>query len=163
MNVPRSIGWRRFTLCRAASRGLIRHHWPISPRKSLAPYRECLGGNPRRTEQGWGRGTFDRGDLKEAADSTRYGATIDSLSARGIPLCTGLLLDQRIPCPHNRGRRPPRSSRLAAGDWYLLRPEDADPEIGKLAVTLTAPLPLPSCDPLARRWDCRTRTPTELP
>ena len=26
-----------------------------------------------------GRGTFDRGDLKEVADSTRYGATIDSL------------------------------------------------------------------------------------
>ena len=26
-----------------------------------------------------GRGTFDRGDLKEVADSTSYGATIDSL------------------------------------------------------------------------------------
>jgi hypothetical protein len=25
------------------------------------------------------RGTFDRGDLKEVADSTRYGATIGSL------------------------------------------------------------------------------------
>jgi hypothetical protein len=34
---------------------------------------------PRRTEQGSGRGTFDRGDLKEVADATRYGATIDSL------------------------------------------------------------------------------------
>ena len=26
-----------------------------------------------------GRGSFDRGDLKEVADSIRYGATIDSL------------------------------------------------------------------------------------
>ena len=33
------------------------------------------------------------------------------LSARGIPVCTGLPLDQRITCPNSRGRRPLRSSR----------------------------------------------------
>src|ERR1017187_1582642 len=38
------------------------------------------------------------------------------LSARGIPLCTGLPLDQRITCPNSRGRRPLRSCRLVAGD-----------------------------------------------
>ena len=47
--------------------------------KSLAPYRECRGGNAPKTERGSGRGTFDRGDLKEVAGSTRYGATTDAL------------------------------------------------------------------------------------
>jgi hypothetical protein len=35
-------------------------------------------------EQNSGRGTFDRGDLKEVADSTRYGATIGSLCNEGL-------------------------------------------------------------------------------
>jgi hypothetical protein len=38
----------------------------VSTHKSLAPYRECRGENPRRAEENSGRGTFDRGDLKEA-------------------------------------------------------------------------------------------------
>src|ERR1035438_94445 len=46
----------------------------ITPDKSLAPYRECRGGKSRaKTEQGSGRGTFDRGDLKEAASGVRPG------------------------------------------------------------------------------------------
>ena len=40
---------------------------PISPAKSLAPYRDCLGGKDTGTVICWGRGSFDRGDLKEAA------------------------------------------------------------------------------------------------
>ena len=68
----------------AGSRGFLRGQWRgritlpslIRTEKSLAPYRECRGGNlAQNTEQGSGRGTFDRGDLKEVADSTRYGAT----------------------------------------------------------------------------------------
>jgi hypothetical protein len=39
----------------------------IGTRKSLAPYRECRGVKPRGTEERLSRGTFDRGDLKEAA------------------------------------------------------------------------------------------------
>jgi len=35
--------------------------------KSLAPYRDCLGGKDTGTVICWGRGSFDRGDLKEAA------------------------------------------------------------------------------------------------
>jgi hypothetical protein len=34
---------------------------------SLAPYRDCLGGKDTGTVICWGRGSFDRGDLKEAA------------------------------------------------------------------------------------------------
>ncbi len=33
--------------------------------KSLAPYRDCLGGKGTGTVIGSGRGSFDRGDLKE--------------------------------------------------------------------------------------------------
>jgi hypothetical protein len=84
---------------------------PITPHKSLAPYRECRGGKSRaKTEQGSGRGTFDRGDLKEVADSSRYGAATDSLcnerlagglmaSARGTRYCIGLPLDRMITRP----------------------------------------------------------------
>jgi len=39
----------------------------ITPGKSLAPYRDCLGGKDTGTVICWGRGSFDRGDLKEAA------------------------------------------------------------------------------------------------
>jgi hypothetical protein len=35
--------------------------------KSLAPYRDCLGGKDTGKVICWGRGSFDRGDLKEAA------------------------------------------------------------------------------------------------
>jgi hypothetical protein len=35
--------------------------------KSLAPYRDCLGGRDTGTVIRWGRGSFDRGDLKEVA------------------------------------------------------------------------------------------------
>jgi hypothetical protein len=52
---------------------------PITPHKSLAPYRECRRRKSWHNGRNSGRGTFDRGDLKEVADSTRYGATIGSL------------------------------------------------------------------------------------
>ena len=59
-------------------------HGRITNDKSLAPYRECRG--PRSSHNGriFGRGTFDRGDLKEVADSTRDGPTIDSLCNEGL-------------------------------------------------------------------------------
>jgi hypothetical protein len=65
---------------------------------------------PRRTEQGSGRGTFDRGDLKEVADSIRYGATIDSLCNEGL---AGGLMTLREP-----------NSEL---HWASTRPEDNTP------------------------------------
>jgi hypothetical protein len=40
---------------------------PIPPAKSLAPYRDCLGREGTGTLRRPGRGSFDRGDLKEAA------------------------------------------------------------------------------------------------
>jgi len=40
---------------------------PATSFKSLAPYRDCLGGKDTGTVICWGRGSFDRGDLKEAA------------------------------------------------------------------------------------------------
>ena len=36
----------------------------------LAPYRVCLGGKDTGTVICWGRGSFDRGDLKEVAGAT---------------------------------------------------------------------------------------------
>jgi hypothetical protein len=39
----------------------------VSPGKSLAPYRDCLGREGPGMVRGAGRGSFDRGDLKEAA------------------------------------------------------------------------------------------------
>jgi hypothetical protein len=39
----------------------------ISTDKSLAPYRDCLGSKRTGEENCSGRGSFDRGDLKEVA------------------------------------------------------------------------------------------------
>src|SRR5260370_5799116 len=46
---------------------ILRSLSTISNGKSLAPYRDCLGGKDTGTVICWGRGSFDRGDLKEAA------------------------------------------------------------------------------------------------
>jgi hypothetical protein len=42
----------------------------INAGKSLAPYRDCLGGKDTGAVICWGRGSFDRGDLKEAAGAS---------------------------------------------------------------------------------------------
>ena len=39
----------------------------IGPQKSLAPYRDCLGREWKGEANCSGRGSFDRGDLKEVA------------------------------------------------------------------------------------------------
>jgi hypothetical protein len=44
----------------------------ITHDKSLAPYRECRGGKVSPGKENSGRGTFDRGDLKEVADWTLW-------------------------------------------------------------------------------------------
>ena len=67
---------------------------------------------PRGTEQGSGRGTFDRDDLKEVADSTRYGATIGSLCNEGL---AGGLMALR--------------ERNSALHWAATRPEDNTPAV----------------------------------
>ena len=66
----------------------------------------------RTTEENSGRGTFDRGDLKEVADSIRYGATIGSLCNEGL---AGGLMTLREP-----------NSEL---HWASTRPEDNTPAV----------------------------------
>jgi hypothetical protein len=46
---------------------------PVAPGKSLAPYRECRGVKSSETEERSSRGTFDRGDLKEAGGAAVRG------------------------------------------------------------------------------------------
>jgi hypothetical protein len=43
---------------------------PVRNDKSLAPYRDCLGGEVVGRGELFGRGSFDRGDLKEVAGAT---------------------------------------------------------------------------------------------
>jgi hypothetical protein len=49
--------------------------------KSLAPYRDCLGRDGARTVKCAGRGSFDRGDLKEAAGGA--GRAMEPLACSG--------------------------------------------------------------------------------
>ena len=70
---PQSVSLMRFDLFRrhiveaAAIEGPQTAFWEITPRKSLAPYRDCRGGECAGTMIIPVRGSFDRGDLKEAA------------------------------------------------------------------------------------------------
>lgn len=65
---------------------------PIRNDKSLAPYRDCLGGEFRGLMRCLGRGSFDRDDLKEAAGAAvrapSYGAA--SLLFLGFGLATSV-------------------------------------------------------------------------
>src|SRR5258708_20181581 len=69
----------------------------IGPRKSLAPYRDCLGGKDTGTVICWGRGSFDRGDLKEAA-----GAAVRALEPQGGLGNDGIA--NRNPCVRTKAR-----------------------------------------------------------
>ena len=64
----------------------------ISTRKSLAPYRDCLGSECTGMMRWLGRGSFDRDDLKEAAGAAvraaSYGA--GSLLFLGFGLATSV-------------------------------------------------------------------------
>jgi hypothetical protein len=79
----------------------------ITPDKSLAPYRDCLGWEGTGMVKRAGRGSFDGGDLKEVADSIRYRATIDSL-------CNGLLAGWLMALREGNSAR----------QWAVTRPED---------------------------------------
>ena len=55
--------------CPKTSLSYITAFWQITPHKSLAPYRERRGWKSlAERNKSSGRGTFDRGDLKEVAD-----------------------------------------------------------------------------------------------
>src|ERR1035437_9193652 len=56
----------------------------INPHKSLASYRECRRRKSWHNGRKFGPRHFRWGDLKEVADSTRYGASIGSLCNEGL-------------------------------------------------------------------------------
>src|ERR1039457_2299474 len=79
-------------ILRAAPALLWAHHGalgdcsdsPMRPPSLWRPRGGAAAGSPRTTDETSGRGTFDRGDLKDVADSTRYGATIGCLWNEGL-------------------------------------------------------------------------------